>query len=309
MPRHVSSWTPAACEAADDLAELEEDVGALDRGGGGGPERLVRVAERFGSYLLLASELASALMAPPVGVLFGSTSLRGFWVAFSRRSLGARAIVRECLLFCDKPRCSASWPVWTRRTVLQQWFVYDWYCRFCDVLHFVVHRLKMLGILVGMDQKDSLQRHSGRAFRRLRQCMCKDGLLFFLRPVMCSIPWLAGPDDRHHGRYGTEGLFRGDAAQNCGFSAVAAHHQGHLHPCLGAEGFSHGPGCLADHRDSPVARGHGGRCPHYACRVGSSRHLPCRGAKADPHDQAVQQTLPGVCVPVVWVKLVLRCRL
>ena len=32
--------------------------GALDRGGG-------RVAERLGSNLLLASELASALMAPP----------------------------------------------------------------------------------------------------------------------------------------------------------------------------------------------------------------------------------------------------
>ena len=37
----------------------------------------------------------------------------------------------------------------------------------------------------------------------------------------------------------------------------------------------------------PVARAHGDRCPCCACRAGS---LPCRGAKADPHDQAVQQT-------------------
>ena len=68
----------------------------------------------------------------------------------------------------------------------------------------------MLGILVGMDQKDSLQRHSGRAFRRLRQCMCKAGIAGFLSPVMCSFPWLASPDARHHGRYGTEGLLHVD---------------------------------------------------------------------------------------------------
>ena len=30
--------------------------------------------------------------------------------------------------------------------------------------------------------------------------------------------------------------------------------------CRGAEADSHGPGCSADHRDSPVAV-HGGRCP------------------------------------------------
>ena len=38
-----------------------------------------------------------------------------------------------------------------------------------------------------------------------------------------------------------------------------------------------------------------GRCSCYACRAGSRRHLPCRGAKADPHDQAVQQILALLC--------------
>ena len=42
--------------------------------------------------------------------------------------------------------------------------------------------------------------------------------------------------------------------------------------------LSHGPDCLSDQRDSPVA-GHGGRCPCGAGRAGHS----CRDAEADPH--------------------------
>ena len=46
-------------------------------------------------------------------------------------------------------------------------------------------------------------------------------------------------------------------AENCNSSAVAVRY-GRSHPCRGAVAFSHG---LADHGDSPVARGHGGRSP------------------------------------------------
>ena len=100
------------------------------------------------------------------------------WLSLVVPLVHVRSYVNVCY-FGDKPRCSASWPVWTRRTALQQWFVHGWYCWFRAVLPFVVHRLKMFGILVGMDQKDILQRHSGRAFRRLRQCMCKAGIAGF----------------------------------------------------------------------------------------------------------------------------------
>ena len=42
-------------------------------------------------------------------------------------------------------------------------------------------------------------------------------------------------------------------AENCGFSAVAAHQQGRRLPCRTAEAVFHGPDCL-DHRgESPVA--------------------------------------------------------
>ena len=34
--------------------------------------------------------------------------------------------------------------------------------------------------------------------------------------------------------------------------------------CRGTEAFLRGPDCAADHRDSPVAPGHGGQCPSYA---------------------------------------------
>ena len=47
---------------------------------------------------------------------------------------------------------------------------------------------------------------------------------------------------------------------NCGISAVAVH-AGRRHFLCCAEADFHGP---CDHGDSPVTRGHGGRCPFFA---------------------------------------------
>ena len=108
--------------------------------------------------------------------------------------------------------------------------------------------------------------------------MCKVAIGGFIRLAMCFLPWLAGPDARHHGRCEPEGQLRGNAvidmpvvcndrcrwvhrAVNCGFSAVAAHQQGRLHPCRGGVADSHGPDCSADHGDSPVDRGQGVDAP------------------------------------------------
>ena len=122
------------------------------------------------------------------------------------RSLGSRRVP----LFVDRPRCSGSWPVWTRRTVTQlccrtfrrqrHWYVHGWFfwlrctsrcvfawpkmlrimagiqssrprsssttvaCSWSVLLvtmllalcsFFLVVRPKMLGIMAGLDQKDS----------------------------------------------------------------------------------------------------------------------------------------------------------
>ena len=59
--------------------------------------------------------------------------------------------------------------------------------------------------------------------------------------------------------------------------------EGRHHPCCGALA-SHGPDCSSDHRDSPVAREQGDRCPCYAVRASSTSRLhPCRDVEADPH--------------------------
>ena len=49
------------------------------------------------------------------------------------------------------------------------------------------------------------------------------------------------------------------SAENCGFSAVAAHLQGRRFLRRSAVADFHGPACLDDHRDSPVAPQHGDR--------------------------------------------------
>ena len=45
--------------------------------------------------------------------------------------------------------------------------------------------------------------------------------------------------------------------------------EGRRHPCLYAVAVSYGPDCSENHRDSPVARRHDGRCPFRAGFKGS----------------------------------------
>ena len=78
------------------------------------------------------------------------------------------------------------------------------------------------------------------------------------------------------------------------------------HPCRGALA-SHSPDCSLDHRDSPVAREQGDRCPCYAVRASSTDRLhPCRDVEADPHgladhgDSALASGQGGRC-PVAQV--------
>ena len=82
-------------------------------------------------------------------------------------------------------------------------------------------------------------------------------------PRVVSLPWLAGPDARHHCRYGPDGQLRGEilanmvlmvqTAANCGFPQLQSI-KVHRHLLRGSEAHPY-------HRDSPVARGCGGRCP------------------------------------------------
>ena len=97
------------------------------------------------------------------------------------------------------PWCSASWSVWTGRQLL--WHVKAGYAGYDApraVVFFLVRRPMMLGIIAGMDQKDSC---------------C--GMYRLVMPVsmhlaQCSFSWFSGPshDAPHHGRYGPEGHFR-----------------------------------------------------------------------------------------------------
>ena len=43
--------------------------------------------------------------------------------------------------------------------------------------------------------------------------MCKAGFAVFFTLAMSSLPWFAGPDARHHGRYEPEGLLRAHRRQ------------------------------------------------------------------------------------------------
>ena len=62
----------------------------------------------------------------------------------------------------------------------------------------------MLGIMAGMNQKDCFALFvSGSG-------MCKARFAGFLHLVMSSLPWFAGPDARHHGRYEPEGQLCGE---------------------------------------------------------------------------------------------------
>ena len=139
-----------------------------------------------------------------------------------------------------------------------------------------VARPRMLCTMAVMDQKDSTLRalvvnHGGG--------MCWTGSPgdFAPRAVFLSL-LLSGPGARHHCRYGADGQLRGEiladmvlmvqTAENCGFSAFAVH-QGRRHLLRGSD---------CDHRDSPVARGYGGRCPLMLVM-----QISWRGTEADSH--------------------------
>ena len=107
---------------------------------------------------------------------------------------------------------------------------------------------------------------------------CTAGFAGFLHLAMSSLPWFAGPDARHHGRYEPEGLFRAliPAVACTGsfcwyFTPVVVRprcsasrptvvwRDGRRHPCRAAVAYAHG---LVDHGDSTVAvLGQGDRCP------------------------------------------------
>ena len=106
------------------------------------------------------------------------------------------------------PRCSASWPVWTRMTVSRSSSIPEVACARLVLLVFT-HR-DVLPSVVGI-----LGCYGPR----------------FMFPFCCR----QAQDARHHGQYGSEGQLR-----VCSL-------QGHHHPCLGAEAFSHGPDRPADH--------------------------------------------------------------
>ena len=79
---------------------------------------------------------------------------------------------------------------------------------FCAVFSSVVHRLKMLGIMAGIDQKGSY------AARFSRAVVCTSLVLLVFS--LCYFLLSPGPDARHHGRHDTE----------------AAHQRGHQHPVV-----------------------------------------------------------------------------
>ena len=163
----------------------------------------------------------------------------------------------------------------------------------------------------------------GRARRRQREWLAP-GWVFL---VLCRSRWHL----RHHGRHVPEGLLRFwlvvlyslfwssgprfviRAGMDQKDSHVVCLH-GRQYPCRGAKAFSYGPGCSADHRDSPIALVQDGRCPWYAGRGGyfspcggaEASHGPlcswtwwlmhsCRDTEADPHGLADHRDSP-VCL-------------
>ena len=125
------------------------------------------------------------------------------------------------------------------RRRLWQWCVLCWFCwLWCTSRCFPFGRrqAQTLRIKAGMLEKDS---YAAR---------CPHAVVH--TPVVCNDKCLGF-----------------SSAENCGFSEVSAHLHGHEHPCHDAEAVSHGPACLVDHRDSPVARRQGARCPGYAGRA------------------------------------------
>ena len=147
MPRRVSSWMLVAyedLEAADEPAELEEDV-----------ELLIE------SHLLLASELASSLMAPPAWGFReekeGEEEEDEEENAFQLLLMLLRVPPRLQAL-CTWQSCSVSWccmrctPLVLRRLSLVVLLVHVAIVRECLLLR---RQAQMLCIMARVDQQDS----------------------------------------------------------------------------------------------------------------------------------------------------------
>ena len=111
----------------------------------------------------------------------------------------------------------------------------------------VVARPRMLRIMASMDQKDSTLR---ALIVDSSSGTCRAGFAWYC--ASRCFPFCTWQSQ----------MLRIVAGMNQKDSSEAAH-QGHFHPCRGAEAFPHGPDCAADHRGSPVAPGQGGQCPDY----------------------------------------------
>ena len=190
---------------------------------------------------------------------------------------------------------------------------------------------QMLGIMAGMEQKNSIPRD--RCCARCRQLQWYvHGWFYWCCSSRC-VP--------SFGRQAQDTL----AYMKLSVAGAAVPQlqfiEGRRHPCLYADADPHGPVCSENHRDSPVARRHGGRCPFRAGRSGS--HVQVVGGtvvlpqflhvekivvsfevvdilvvtqRLFPMVQAFQQTIEipqlfvdmAVEVPVVWMQQVPQCR-
>ena len=98
----------------------------------------------------------------------------------------------------------------------RQWYFHGWlrWSSACAVSPPFVGRPKLLGIMDGMDQNDSI--HCAR--RRPRQWLVQGSFCVYFAPRAVFLPWFSGPDalssgpplGLHHGRYGPEGQLFGE---------------------------------------------------------------------------------------------------
>ena len=111
-----------------------------------------------------------------------SRSSSFFTVACARLVL----LVGYAVPFCGcGPRCSASWPVWTRRILMEMvGFAGDSCTSRC--ISFPVVRPKMVGIMAGMDQRDS---YLARVWQWHVQCL----FCWFFTPRAVFLPLFSSP--------------------------------------------------------------------------------------------------------------------
>ena len=138
------------------------------------------------------------------------------------------------LLASPGPGCAASWPIWTRRTVL---FVHSssflavacaqlvFWLRCSSRCFLRCRQAQMLGILADMEQIDSYAVGWFCLSRCTSRCI----------PSCCP----QAPDACHHGRYGPEGMLR-VAVQKLRIFRSCSSSQVVDISCCGAEADSHG---------------------------------------------------------------------